>query len=85
MRGGAGRSFEAACLENVVDQGLGKTLKKRQAASRDLPWDNLSSGKLRRSGGIAEKFAVNLLGCDDFAVGYPIRQFNHQQPKEVKR
>ena len=33
----AGRSFEAACLENVADQGLGETLKKRQAASRGLP------------------------------------------------
>lgn len=28
VRGGAGRSFEAACLENSVDQGLGETLNK---------------------------------------------------------
>lgn len=77
MRGVAGRSFEAACTERMVERG-----EELQAASRGLPWDNLSPGKLRRSGGIAEKFAVNLLGCDDFAVGYPIRQFIHQHPKE---
>lgn len=35
--------------------------------------------------GDAEKFVVNLLGCDDLIVGYPIRQFIHQHPKEVKR